>query len=405
MGEFDEFAATIPDKPKPVQSVSIGDWDVQKSVDLVREVISHGGLSVMRESEKGGSLYFHLKECVFDSSHVNNDAAIQIRSDGSIGYHCFHDSCSNREWSDVRSMILPKKEFVPHAPKKQIKTEIKKQPLVQESLSGSIEKFYSTGLTGGMLTGWEDLDNYYTVLPGQWTLVTGIPSHGKSSWLDALTVNLSRLHGWKFAVFSPENHPVAYHASKLTEIVTGGSFFGTFRMPRMTQGEMSAGAKIVENVFTFISHENDILTLDGILERSQKIVDEKGVNGLVIDPWNEIDHVLGSDTETLYISKALTKIRLFARNNNIHVWVVAHPTKMQKNDQGTYNPPTPYDVAGGAHWRNKSDCSITVHRPTFDRGDFRVDIHVQKIRFKHVGKVGKVTLEYNLDNGQYNTTY
>ena len=51
--------------------------------------------------------------------------------------------------------------------------------------------------------------------------------------------------------------------------------------------------------------------------------------------------------------------------------------------------------------RNKSDCSVTVHRPTFDRGDFRVDIHIQKIRFKHVGKVGKVTLEYNIDNGKY----
>jgi len=397
MGVFDDFVSNIPEEKKVIHSGSFsGDWDTQKSTELVSNVIAAGGINVMRESEKGGDLYYHLKECVFDSSHVDNDAVIQIRSNGSIGYHCFHDSCADKKWSDVRDMFLPKEEYVP-----QIKTKKKVKTVKSGSLSASIIDFYHKGLRCGLTTGWSSLDNYYTVLPGQWTLVTGIPSHGKSSWLDALMVNLSQHNGWKFAVFSPENHPIAYHASKLTELVTGGSFFGTYRMDRMTKGEVAAGSKIVENVFTFISHEDDILTLDGILLRAQKIVDEKGINGLVIDPWNEIDHVIGTDTETLYISKALTKIRLFARNNNIHIWVVAHPTKMQKNDQGSYNPPTPYDVAGGAHWRNKSDCSVTVHRPTFDRGDFRVDIHIQKIRFKHVGKVGKVTLEYNIDNGKY----
>jgi twinkle protein len=77
--------------------------------------------------------------------------------------------------------------------------------------------------------------------------------------------------------------------------------------------------------------------------------------------------------------------------------VVAHPTKLSKNASGQYDPPTMYDIAGGAHWRNKADNGICVYR------DFQTNITeiiVQKIRFKEIGKLGSVSLKYT-HTGQY----
>ncbi len=406
MNSFEELADSIPDQAPPVCNNSgdsfSGDWGFSQAVELVREVISVGGISVMRETQKGSDLYFNLRSCVFDETHTNNDAAIIIMQNGKICYHCFHASCGDKVWSDVRALIAPKK---PQYKKQKSAIPTRKETAAKTSIVEELKYFYDNGLPTGNLTGWAELDNYYTIMLGLWTLVTGIPSHGKSSWLDALLVNLAHQYGWKFGVFSPENQPTYLHASKLTEIFAGQSFFGSHRWEKMGRDDMLVAAQKVNATFKFIKHGDDILTLDGILIKAQALVDEYGIKGLVIDPWNEIDHQIGTDTETIYISKALTRVRMFARKNNIHVWIVAHPTKLRRNDSGGYDPPTPYDVAGGAHWRNKADCAITIHRPTFKPGDSRVDVLVQKIRFKHVGKPGKITLEYKLNCGQYKDTF
>jgi twinkle protein len=80
------------------------------------------------------------------------------------------------------------------------------------------------------------------------------------------------------------------------------------------------------------------------------------------------------------------------------VWVVAHPTKLKKLDNGGYPPPTPYDISGSAHWRNKPDNCITVYR---DMESNDVDVHIQKVRFKEIGKIGKATLRYDVATGCY----
>lgn len=61
-------------------------------------------------------------------------------------------------------------------------------------LAGDVMALYQEGPQRGALTGWESLDKHYTVRPGEMTIVTGIPSHGKSQFLDALVVNLARDH-------------------------------------------------------------------------------------------------------------------------------------------------------------------------------------------------------------------
>jgi len=84
-------------------------------------------------------------------------------------------------------------------------------------MGGEVEELYERGLEEGQRTGWSSLDRLYTVRPGELTVITGIPSSGKSNFLDALTVNLARVHDWSFALFSPENLPVPMHMAALAE--------------------------------------------------------------------------------------------------------------------------------------------------------------------------------------------
>ena len=42
----------------------------------------------------------------------------------------------------------------------------------------------------GVSTGWNSVDEYYRVVPGELTIVTGVPNSGKSEWIDALLYNI-----------------------------------------------------------------------------------------------------------------------------------------------------------------------------------------------------------------------
>ena len=207
---------------------------------------------------------------------------------------------------------------------------------------------YEFGLQRGALTGWPSLDVHYTVQPGQWTLVTGIPGHGKSSWLDALLVNLAQFQGWKFGLFSPENQPIERHYASLMEKVARAPF-NDGPTPRITPEVKDAKKSWLNEHFKVIlpDDEKGNWTIDGVLQLAKQLVYRFGIKGLVIDPWNELDHSRPAGiSETDHISASLTKIRRFARENDIHIWVVAHPAKLNRGADGKYPVPTMYDISG-----------------------------------------------------------
>lgn len=267
-----------------------------------------------------------------------------------------------------------------------------------EDIYESIIGLYEDGAAKGKLTGWASVDPFYTVREGEWTVITGIPGHGKSEWLDALMVNLARNHDWKFSICSPENQPLQLHFSKISEKFSGKPFHRG-STPRMDYDDLGRCVDWVNGHFSFILPEEP--TLDCVLELARVEVFRRGIKGLVIDPWNELDHSRPSGlTETEYISQSLSKIRRFARSNQVHVWVVAHPTKLIKDKSGKYPIPTPYDISGSAHWRNKADNAITVWREIGIQTK-EVQVHVQKVRFKQVGKAGAASLQYDTVTGRY----
>jgi twinkle protein len=263
-------------------------------------------------------------------------------------------------------------------------------------IQDGLDAIFYGGLPQGVSTGWANVDELYQPSVGQWTLVTGIPSMGKSEWLDAMTVNLAEQDGWVFGVCSPENQPIDWHVAKLMEkriqkrIVAG----------KVSADEFQAAKEWMNQHYHFIMPEKP--TLEGVLEKAKELVRRFGMKGLIIDPYNELDHTQRKDgiNETEYVSTFLTTLRKFAREQGVHIWLVAHPAKLMRDNQGIYPVPDGYAVSGSAHFYNKADNIIAVHRDLTMSGA-STQVHVQKIRSRWLGKRGVADLWWRPDCGRF----
>lgn len=251
---------------------------------------------------------------------------------------------------------------------------------------------YHKGLGKGEDTGLPELDNYYSVMPGQLTIVTGHPSNGKSELVDQLMVHLAENKAWKFAICSFENEPRLHIANLISKFIR----LPFFNAPggRMSAQQRDEGLKFVRRHFAFLYNDDgDLTTLDSIIERLKVAVLRHGIRGCVIDPYNYIAKS-GDKSETDWVSEMLSRIRKFAQAHGIHVWFVAHPTKMQTHADGTLSVPKGNDISGSAAWWAKADMGITVHRPdpVFSN---ETDVHVWKSRYSWCGKQGVANILFN----------
>ena len=256
----------------------------------------------------------------------------------------------------------------------------------------------------GMSGGWDNVDQLYRIVPGELSIVTGVPNSGKSEWVDALMCNLAERHGWSFALCSMENK-VTDHARKLIEKFVGKPFFSQQSYAqgslRMSDEEYRRGKAWLDDHFALIRHEDDELpSIDWVLGLARAAVLRYGIRGLLIDPYNELDHRRPNNvSETEYVSQMLTRIKRFASHYDVHVWFVAHPRQMQQWRGGA---PGLYDISGSAHFVNKCDNGIVVHRIRDDPERMaEVRIIMQKVRNKVSGRIGEAVLKYDRASGRY----
>ena len=253
----------------------------------------------------------------------------------------------------------------------------------------------------GLSTGWSDLDTFYRVSPSEVSVVTGVPNMGKSEGMDALMINMVQEYGWKFGIFSAENFPVKHHLLKLVGKFTGQPFYGE---EKMSEEVARNSMDILDEHIKFIGTQENSVTIASIMEQARLLNYRFGLNGLVIDPWNTLEHKFGDgENETNYVSRVLSELTAFAKVSEIHIWVVAHPRKMENDVNRKPVVPTPYDISGSANWFNKADNAITIHRHRSEDDDY-VGVHVHKIRFQYKnGKPGIGKLNYNIRTGKYET--
>ena len=269
--------------------------------------------------------------------------------------------------------------------------------------SGMIDA-YNNGKIKGKSTGYSVLDPHYTFRMSEFDVFTGIPGHGKTSFCFQLMMNGSILYDWKWGVFSPENYPITELYETLVEMYIGKTS-DIESLSRMSMTEYTRGMKFVNKHF-FVVYPEDSFSLSNVLDKFKHLVLRKGIKGVLIDPFNQLDHNYSGISEALYVAETLNKIRRFTKNYHLKFIVVAHPITMRSDKGiGDNEVPTAYRIAGGSNWFNKADNIITVHRPNpKDFRDTSVDILVQKIKFQKLVGVptgSPVRLSYDRPSNRF----
>lgn len=265
-----------------------------------------------------------------------------------------------------------------------------------ENIQVELRDYFENGIQKGKIINYPEIDKYITWETGRLAIITGVPSSGKSEFVDFIVSRLNMLYNWKAAYFTPENYPLKYHYSKLFEKFIGKEFNNN----KSNYIEYDMAYEYISDNFFWILNEED-LSIDKILESTKFLVKTKGIKILVIDPFNKVEHQYDKNmSETQYVSKFLDKIITFGKLNDILIFLIAHPRKMNRGDI-----PTLYDISGSANFYNKTDYGFTVHR-VFNEDNIMtndIQIHWQKIKFKHLGEQGISELKYNYINGRFET--
>jgi twinkle protein len=247
-------------------------------------------------------------------------------------------------------------------------------------IEDELKDFVKNGFKPGFQVGLENFDKIFSTYTGQFITVTGIPSSGKSDFVDQMVVGYNKNYQWKTAFASPENQPTYLHAHKLM---------------RKTWEDMPLESDIDGDKWNQVtSHVNDNYffidmdkySLEAVLRKGAELVKRKGIKCLVIDPFNKVRDVNAhSDDVNRYTMDYLAKIEAFCRKYDVLTFIVAHPTKMYKGSDGKIEEPTMYNIKGGGEWYDASYHGLLVHR---DYEKKTTKVKVLKVKFQNLGENG-----------------
>ena len=247
-------------------------------------------------------------------------------------------------------------------------------------IEDELKDFVKNGFKPGFQIGLNNFDKIFSTYTGQFITVTGIPSSGKSDFVDQMVVGYNQAYGWKTAYASPENQPVYLHAHKLMrkhwQDMPAVGDIGSNKWEQVTE-------HVNDNYF-FI--DMDKYNLESVLRKGAELVKRKGIKCLVIDPFNKVRDVnANSDDVNRYTMDYLQKIETFCKKYDVLTFIVAHPTKMYKGQDGKIEEPTMYNIKGGGEWYDASYHGLLVHR---DYEAKTTKVKVLKVKFQNLGENG-----------------
>jgi len=249
-----------------------------------------------------------------------------------------------------------------------------------KDVEDELRDFVKNGFKPGFQVGLNNFDKIFSTYTGQFITVTGVPSSGKSDFVDQMVVGYNNNYGWKTAYASPENQPVYLHAHKLMRKHWQD-------MPRVDDIGNDKWQQVTDHVndnYFFI--DMDKYSLEAVLRKGAELVKRKGIKCLVLDPFNKIrDTNAVSDDVNRYTMDYLAKIEAFCKKYDVLTFIVAHPTKMYKGSDGKMEEPTMYNIKGGGEWYDASYHGLLVHR---DYEAKTTKVKVLKVKFQNLGENG-----------------
>lgn len=202
--------------------------------------------------------------------------------------------------------------------------------------------------TAALGSGWWELDQIWKIYPGQFTIVTGIPGHGKSTFLLNLVCRLHREHSIRSLLYMPEDE--LYLRSKLRRIWGAEPGFDEF-----SSDECFVQSCIPEH------YDDAAQDLAFVLNTAVAAIRGHQVGLILIDPWNELEHAKPNAMPmTEYIRMCLMYLKQFGRAYGVSIILVAHPTKAVAENGG--RTPMLSDIEGSMSWYNKCDNGLIVVR-------------------------------------------
>lgn len=256
----------------------------------------------------------------------------------------------------------------------------------------SILDYHANGYSSGISTGWKNLDYIFKIKTGHLMIVTGIPTRGKSFFIDNMLFNLAMREGWKHLICTMEN-TVENHFSRFAQMYKRKPFSGNL-INGMNKNDIENSLEVLSEVMLRLAISKS-WTIDEILEKAEYAIKRYGIKSLVIDPYNRLNNQFDG-REDKYIDSILSKLSMFCKKHNILIIFIAHPTKLPKDEKR----PTMYSISGGSAWYNMADYGIVIHRDrdnTTQKLEDVTQVIVEKVKDFHIGRPegGIATLKYN----------
>lgn len=264
----------------------------------------------------------------------------------------------------------------------------------------TVDDWYDNGYPKGAKCGIRGVDHMIRFGPGAITTITGIPGHGKDEFFNWIMSSIAVKEQWEIGVCGFEE-TVMETVTKLAEKITGKAFdFRKNNDDRMNREQFEYAIGMIDKYFHFYNTEDSDTSIDGLLNTAILLVKRYGIKGLYLNPWNWIEHNRDQGmSETEYVGLVYSKIIRFARKYGVHVFLIAHTTKMQKDKSNKkYEVPTLYNISGSANFYNKTHYGITIYR---DYESGIVTVYFQKIKQSWMGQIGWSSFSYNTFTRQY----
>ena len=354
--------------------------------------------SVPNGASKGNQKLEYLDNCwqyFKDKDEIiictdNDDAGLMLRNELARrfgAYKCkYVDFGEHKDANDVLTAQGPKalREIVNNAKSFPLEGVLNIDNIWQNVLN-----YNEKGIVNYSI-GMGESDQYFKMAFGEWSVITGIPNSGKSDIVDQICVNLATNYGFRCAMFSPESYPYEGHIKRIANKLNERN---------CNNDDLNQTKNFIEDHFNWIKIDLENLTLKGILDAFRQLVFQRGINVCVIDPWNMLDHSAQKDFS--YIGKALSQITQFCQQTNVHLFLVAHPRKIE-SIEGTYKKPTLYDISGSADFFNKTYNGIICYRCIGQKSNYKSDIvkiYVEKVKRKENGQLGDFEVAPDFHNG------
>lgn len=249
-----------------------------------------------------------------------------------------------------------------------------------------------------------NLKDVFSIYKGQLTVVTGIPSHGKSTFVDWYVLNLVNDYDFKASFYSPEHSPLSLYQRNFIQKFYGKKFFKKGEGERITKEEIEFYKKWASEKLYFLTNEKGKSNnWDWLMDKMKEHIYSFGTNLFVIDAFNKVLLPKNRNKKD-GIDEVLTELTNFCVDHNVNVFLVAHPTKMKKNEKGNYDMPTLYDVSGSADFRNQTHNGFCIHR-TFGE-DEKVIFTNLKTKHSFQGRIGEsINFKYHIPSMRYYPDY